>query len=100
MNKKEKRKNCKNSPDLEPCSKRLKLYDKIFFPSIYIKQNMNKRQKIEHFYDSMEVELNELKELNEVNKLKELNELNEVNQVTEIEEITEERINCYYLDFY
>ena len=81
MNNKRKNNNVNSSPELEPSPKRLKLNELTgtnvsFIPIINL--NSNKRQKTEHFSENGNMEM-----------------------PMEIEILdNEERINCYYLDFY
>lgn len=79
MNNKRKNTNVNSSPELEPYPKRLKFngLNELTGTNVslipIINLNSNKKQKTEHFSENVKME---------------------------IEIFNEERINCYYLDFY
>ena len=77
MNNKRKNNNVNSSPELEPSPKRLK-FNELTGTNVslipIINLNSNKRQKTEHFSENVKME----------------------NEILD----HEERINCYYLDFY
>lgn len=83
MNNKRKNNNVNSSPELEPYPKRLKFNELTgtnvsFIPIINL--NSNKRQKTEHFSENGNMEMPMEMEIEILDN--------------------EERINCYYLDFY
>ena len=81
MNNKRKNNNFNCSPELEPSPKRLKFngLNELTGTNVslipIINLNSNKRQKTEHFSENVKMEI-------------------------EMEIFNEERINCYYLDFF
>lgn len=83
MNNKRKNNNVNSSPELEPSSKRLK-FDELTGTNVslipIINLNSNKRQKTEHFSENVTMEMPMEMEIEILDH--------------------EERINCYYLDFY